>query len=236
MIQNNVQTLVDYVKDISGQTNASTAKIVRMLNFGVDHLSILGLLSGSKVNPDYSNHTDISRAVVTTNNATLDVYGGDIAQDQSVTFRVIEVLINGLYKKLIPIDERDEEYEYLQNSSARPTHYDITGQIIRPLPVPDATYTYRLTYGRVHPRFTTDNLTQPTGLLPLQEEYVGLYAADRIMIGASDSARTAVRNELTVMQTELKNLFALRDQATPRRLKAKTQYAFNNRRFNRRTI
>ncbi len=236
MIQNNVQTLVDYVKDISGQTNASTAKIIRALNFGVDHLSIIGLLSGSKLNPDSSNQTDVPRATVTSSSATLSVYGGQIAQDESVTFRVIEVLQNnGTYRRLLPIDERDEDYELLQNSTGVPTRYDINGQIIRPLPVPNASYTYRITYGRPHPRYSESNLTQTTGLLPLQEEYVALYAADRIMLGASDSARTAVRNELTVMKEQLEDLFALRDQNTPRRLKPKTMGSFTSRRFIKRT-
>jgi hypothetical protein len=237
MIQNTVQTLVDYVKDISGQTNATTAKIIRAMNFGVDHLSILGLLSGAKVNPDYSNHTDTPSSVVTTSDATLSTSGGDIEQDQAVTFRFIEVLdANGIYRRLIPIDERDEDYTTLQGQSGTPTHYDISGQTIKPLPVPDGSYTYRLTHGRVHPRYSASNLTQTTGLLPLQEEYVALYAADRIMLGGSDSARTAVRNEMTVMQNELKQLFALRDQNTPRRMKPKQNYSFTSRRFIKRTV
>lgn len=219
MQQNTVQTLIDYVKDLSGQDNISTAKVIRALNFGTDHLSVIKLLAASKTNPDSSNNTDLSRTSVTTSDTTLDLSGGDLDNGELLTFRHLEILSNGNYKRLIPIDSRDNDYVNLQNKTGTPTHFDIEGNIIRPLPVPNTSVTYRLSYGRVHPRYSTSNLTQATGLLPNEEEYVALYAADRVMIGMSDSARTAVRNELTVKTEEIKKMTALRDQVTPKRLK-----------------
>ena len=216
-----VQTLIDYVKDISGQTNATTAKIIRALNFGVDHLSVIKLMAGSKTNPDSSNQTDLSRVTVTTSDATLSISGGDLDNGEALTFRHLEIATGSTYTRLIPIDSRDADYEYLQNQTGEPTHFDPDGNILRLLPTPNGSYTYRLSYGRVHPRFTTDNLTQSTGLLPNEEEYVALYAADRIMLGSSDTARVAVRNELTVKEEEIKKMTALRDQSVSKRLKPK---------------
>jgi hypothetical protein len=228
MIQYTVQTLIDYVKDLSGQTNASTAKIIRALNFGVDHLSTIKLMASSKSNPDSSNNTDVPRTSVTTSATTLSQSGGTLDVGELSTLRTLEILQGDVYTRLNTIDTRDSEYEYLQAQTGEPTHFDLDGQIIRLFPVPDASYTYRLTYGRVHPRYSADNLTQSTGLPPNEEEYVALYAADRIMIGSSDSARTAVRNEMTVKQNEIVKMVALKDQSTSKRLKPRANTLTRN--------
>lgn len=219
MIQYTVQTLIDYVKDLSGQTNAATAKIIRALNFGADHLSVIKLMAGSKSNPDSSNNTDLSRTSVTTADLTLSLSGGTLDEGEALTFRHLEILTGDTYTRLLPIDSRDSEYEYLQNQTGEPTHFDIEGNILRLLPKPNTSYTYRLSYGRVHPRFSANNLTQATGLLPNEEEYVALYAADRLMIGSSDSSRSWVRNEITIKAEEIKKMTALRDQSVSKRLK-----------------
>lgn len=219
MIQYTVQTLIDYVKDLSGQTSASDEKIIRALNFGVDHLSVIKLMVGSKSNPDSSNNTDLSRTVVTTSDTTLSLSGGDLDNGEVLTFRHLELLNGDVYTRLIPIDSRDSDYEYLQSQTGQPTHFDIEGNLIRPLPVPDASFTYRLAYGRVHPRFSADNLTQATGLLPNEEEYVALYASDRLMIGGNDPSRAQIRNEMTIKGEEIKQMTGLRDQSVSKRLK-----------------
>jgi hypothetical protein len=228
MIQNTVQTLIDYVKDISGQTNAPTAKIIRALNFGTDNLSVIKLMTGSKTNPDSSSNTDLPSTTVTTSDTTLALSGGDLDEGEALTFRHVEISIGGEYRRLIPIDSRDSEYEYLQGQSGTPEYFDIEGNTIVPLPVPNTSYTYRLKYGRVHPRYSEDNLTASTGLLPNEEEYVALYAADKIMLGLNDSNRTAVRNELTVKAEEIKKMTALRDQSVSKRLKPKSSTISRN--------
>lgn len=232
MQQYTVQTLVDYVKDLSGQTNAPTAKVIRALNFGVDHLSVIKLMAGSKTNPDSSNNTDLSRTVVTTSAETLSLSGGTLDVGEALTFRHLEIAQGDNYPRLYPIDSRDSEYEYLQNQTGGPTHFDIEGNILRLFPKPDASYTYRLSYGRVHPRYTTDNLTESTGLLPNEEEYVALYAADRLMIGSNDPSRTQIRNEMTVKAGEIVKMTGLRDQSTSKRLKPRTAN-FSRNAFNR---
>lgn len=231
MQTNTVQTLVEYVKDLSGQDNASDAKIIRALNFGTDHLSVIKLMTGSKTNPDSSNNTNLSRVTVTSSSATQTLSGGDLEVGEAMTLRHVEILLGASYKRLDTIDSRDSEYEYLQNQTGEPTHFDIEGNVLRILPAPNGSYTFRLSYGRVHPRYTTDNLTQNTGLLPNEEEYVALYAADRIMIGSNDPSRTQVRNEMTVKAEEIKKMTALRDQSASKRIKPKastiTRNSFN---------
>lgn len=219
MIQNTVQTLIDYVKDLSGQTNVTTAKVIRALNFGTDHLSVIKLMAGGTVNPDSSNHSDLPRTTVTTSDTALSLAGGTLDEGELNTLRMLEVLVGSEYKRLASIDTRSYDYEYQQSTTGTPEYFDMDGNIIRLYPVPNTSYTYRLTYGRVHPRYSADNLTQSTGLLPNEEEYVALYAADRIMIGVSDSARTAVRNEMATKQAEIEKMVGLKDQSTSKRLK-----------------
>ena len=232
MQQNTVQTLIDYVKDLSGLTNASNAKIIRALNFGTDHLSVIKLMVGSRTNPDSSNNTDLSRTGVTTSALTLSLSGGDLDNGEVMTFRHVEILSGDVYERLYPIDSRDSEYEYLQNQTGTPTHFDIEGNILRLLPKPNTSYTYRLSYGRVHPRFSADNLTQATGLLPNEEEYVALYAADRLMIGSNDPRRAQVKQDLREKKLEIEKMTGLRDQTANKRLKPRastiSRNAFNN--------
>jgi hypothetical protein len=234
MQQNNVQTLIDYAKDLSGQSNAATAKVIRALNFGTDSLSTIKLLAASKTNPDSSNQTDVSRSTVTTSDSTLGVYGGTIAQDELVSFLGIEILgSNGTYTKLTPTDIRSDDYQTLQSQSGTPTHFDLSGQLIRPLPAPDASYTYRLSYGRAHPRFSASNLTQTTGLLPLEEEYVATFAADKLMVGSSDPMRSNLRNDLVVLEGKIEKMVTSRDQITSRTLQATIAPAFSRNSFKR---
>lgn len=232
MIQNTVQTLIDEVKELSGQSNASNAKVIRALNRGADRISVIKQLKASKTNPDSSNHTDLSRTSVTTSDTVLNLAGGTLDKGEALTFRHLEIANGDGYTRLWPIDSRDSEYEYLQNQTGQPTHFDIEGNILRLLPQPSGSYTYRLSYGRVHPRFSADNLTQATGLLPVEEEFVIMYATDRIMIGTNDPSRVGVRNEITNLTLEIEKMTALRDQTSNKRLKPRagsiSRNSFNN--------
>lgn len=224
MQNNTVQTLIDYVKDISGQTNASTAKILRALNFGTDHLSYLKMMASGRADWDSRNHGDLNRTTTTTSNSKL------LLENELTSVKKLELLgSNGEYRTLDPIDRRDDAYESMKNQSGTPTAYDIDGTVVRLLPTPDASHTYRITFSRIHPRFSADNLSQATGMNPLDEEYVALYAADKIMLGVSDSARVQVRNELTVKAEEIKHAANRKDQASPRRMKPTLTSAFSKR-------
>ena len=223
MQTNTVQTLIDSVKDLSGQTNLSDAKAIRALNFGVDDYSRIQLTSSGKYAWDSRNQGDVQRVTVTTADATLDI------ENELITVKQMEILINGKYQTLTPTDQKNDHYIANKNGSGTPDSYDLDGQIIRPLPVPDTAYTYRLTFGRAHPRFTTDNLTQSTGVIPIDEEYVVLYAVKYVMTGTNDPSITGIKSDLFEKKQEIKDLASKRDQATTRRLKASIPTAFMQR-------
>jgi hypothetical protein len=141
MIQNTVNTLVEYVKDLSGQTNAPIAKIIRALNFGTDHLSTIKLMAGSKSNPDSSTHSDLPSTTVTTSATTLSQTGGDLDNGELSTLRTFEIELGGVYTRLRTVDTRDADYEYLQSQTGTPTRFDLDGNIIKLLPAPERAYT-----------------------------------------------------------------------------------------------
>ena len=228
MVENTVQTLIDEVKDLSGQTNLSTAKAIRVLNRGTDRLSAIRLEIARKSGWDSRNQTDVSRVSTTTSDTTLST------ENELLTLLELERQnSDGTYTKLSPIDRRDSEYQSLKDKTGTPTSYDLDGRIIRPLPAPDSSNTYRLTYGRVHPRFTVGNLTQSTGVLATEEEFLVFYAADRVMIGTNDPSRPQVRNELGVMEGNIRDMAAAVDQATVKRIKPKVNQVFSTNNFSR---
>lgn len=222
MQTNTVQTLIDYVKDLSGQSNASTAKIIRALNFAVDHYSYLRITANGTWKWDSRNHSDLPRVTATLSGNKLSV------ENELVAIQHVEIYDNGLYHTVYPKDQRTEvePLDNVYNGSGIPKYYDYDSRHLYFYPTADQSYTVRVTYSRAHPRFSTDNLTQSTGLEPIHEEYIALYAADRIMLGMSDSARVAVREELRIKEQEIKDLASKKDQDTPRRLKGKIPSTF----------
>lgn len=227
MVTNTVQTLIDYTKDLSGQSNATTAKIIRALNFGVDSLSTISLIASGRNKNDSRNHGDVSRVTTSVTAGTTKL----MLETELATIQQMDILVDGKYVRVEPIDRRDNERVPLDNTygTGRPKYYDVEAGYAYLYPVPDTTYTIRLTYGRPHPRFTADNLTQETGVMPLHEEYLALFAADRLMIGSNDPSRAQVRNELERVRMDVVDLFKLQDQDRPMRLKPNLDSAFSSR-------
>lgn len=230
MQNNTVQTLIDYVKDLSGQANASNAKIIRALNFAVDHYTYLALTSSGTWKWDSRNQSDLSRVTASISDGKASI------EAELVTIEHVEALIDGKYQTLAPKDQRrsEEPLDTVYESTGKPRFYDIEGRFIRFYPAPDQAYTVRISYGRAHPRFSTDNLSQSVGVEPVHEEYIALYATDRLMLGSNDPIRTQIRNEMQVKEQEIRDLFSKRDQDTQRRLKASIPSVFMRRSRGRR--
>lgn len=228
MITNTLADTIEYIKDLTGQTNASTAKIVRALNYAVDHYTYLALTSSGRWKWDSRNQTDVPRLTTTITSATDKV---ELEVD-TITINQLEVLVDGKYKIVHPIDIRDNQEQPLQSEysvAGVPQYYDFDGRNLYLFPVSDETRTLRVTVGRAHPRFSAADTTVSVGVSPIHEEYIALYAADRLMIGSNDPSRTQIRNEMTVKQEEIRDLFSKRDQDTGRRIKATIPSVFKQR-------
>lgn len=209
MQTNTVQTLIDYVKDITGQTNVSDAKVIRALNFAVDAYSYIKITASGRWKWDSRNHGDLARVTATTSDSILTL------EDELSAVQSLEVLVGGKYQLVENIDQRDSNIPLSRvvTGTEYATYFDLDGRAIRLYPAPTGSWTYRLTFSRPHPRYTTSNLTADTGVEPIHEEYIALYAADKIMLGTNDSSRVAVRNELLVKEREIRELCAKRDQS-----------------------
>jgi len=218
MNNNTVQTLIDFIKDITGLTNTSDAKAIRAINFAVDHYSYLGLTSSGRWSWDSRLNTDTSRVT-----GTITTAGTFTIESELSTVKHVEILVNGKYKTLKPKDQRDssDPLDTAYDGTGVPMYYDMESRHGRVYPLPDQSYTVRVSYGRTHPRFTTSDLSSAVGVEPMHEEYIALYASDRLMIGSNDPSRTQIRNEMEMKQAEIKDFCSKRDQDTPRRLKAK---------------
>lgn len=214
MIQNTVQTLIEYVKDISGQTNASNAKIIRALNFAVDNYSYIKITSSGRWKWDSRAQGDLSVVTTTTSDSILEL------EDELTAISSLEVLVDGTYRLLENADQRDfdRSISSITTGLSHPGYFDLEGRFIRLYPAPTASQTYRLTFSRPHPRFSEAELNVATGIEPIHEEYIALYAADRIMLGTNDPSRTAIRNELSMKEREIRELSSKRDQSRPMKL------------------
>jgi hypothetical protein len=230
MVTNTLQTLIDYTKDLTGLTNVSNAKVIRALNFGVDSLSFLSLLASGRVKNDSRKHGDIPRVTTTVTAGTTKV----LLEDELATLQGIDIYVNGEWVKMGTVDRRDiSEPLDTHYGTGTPRDYDVEAGHAYLYPVPDASYELRLTYGRPHPRFEESDLTLSTGIMPLHEEYVALFAADRLMIGSNDPSRAQIRNELALIRKDVIDSFKIQDESGSKRIKPKVNGAFSSS-FNRR--
>lgn len=225
MQTNTLADTIEYIKDITGQSNLSTSKAVRALNYAVDHYTYLALTSSGTWAWDSTNHDDLRRITTTINSATDKV----TLEADTITIQLVEILVDGKYHPIHSSDIRDDSLNSLSSTYAVagvPQRYDFDGRQLYIYPTSDSSRTLRVTVGRAHPRFTTSDLTVGVGVSPIHEEYIAIYAADRVMLGTNDPSRTAIRNELTVKEQEIRDLFSKRNQTTPTRVKSKIPSVF----------
>ena len=155
METNTLQTLIDYVKDISGQTNASNAKIIRALNFAVDKYSRIAITSSGKWRFDSANHGNIPRITTTIGSGNDKVS----LPAELIAIERVEVLEDGQYEIVNPIDIRDRNDKSLSaiyETSGLPKFYDYDSGYLYLYPVSDATRTLRVTYSRSRPHHAGD--------------------------------------------------------------------------------
>ena len=228
METNTVQILMDSVEDLTGLDNVSDAKVIRWLNYAADNYSYLAITSSGRWRWDSSNQDDMSRLTTIIDSSDTKVQ----LESDTISVQKVEILVNGKYQPIQPIDIKDDKSESLSSVysvAGTPTKYDYDSHFLYIYPVSDSSRTLRVTTSRAHPRFTTDNLSQGVGVIPIQEEYIVLYTANKLMIGSNDPSVVSIKNELNEKKAEVRDLFSKRDQDTPRRLKGTVPNAFRGR-------
>lgn len=218
METNTVQTLIDSIKDLSGQTNLDNDKAIRALNFGADDYSRLAVFSSGKWKQDSPNSTGLPRITTTISGSNAKVS----LPTELLAIEKVEIQVDGKYQPVDPVDIRDDKsisLETKHDTAGTPLKYDYDSGYLYIYPVSDVSRTLRVTYSRAHPRFTADNLTQATGVVPIDDEYIVLYATKYVMTGTNDPSITGIKNDLAVLKNDIKNAFSKRDMDTKRRLK-----------------
>lgn len=223
MQNNTLQTLIDYIKDLTGLNNASDAKIIRAINFAADEYSRIQQEVGGK--RDYSAYSNISRETTTTSNSKVSL------DTDVISVEHVDILVDGKYQTLVPIKSRDYEQplDTVFNTPARPEHYEYYNHHLYLYPAPDTSYTLRLTYLRAHPRFSTDNLTVSTSIIPIDDEFLANGAITRLMIGSNDPSMVSIRDAYERMKADIRTTIGKIDQDTAVRLKPKINSAFTRK-------
>lgn len=232
MQENTVQTLIDYVKDLTGQTNASNAKVIRALNFTADEYSRIQITESRGWKRESGNHGDLSRvtATVTGSKASLET--------EMIAIEYVDIFVNGTPKRLDPVNNPSEDtpLDASFSQAGIPQYYDYDNHHVYFYPPVSGSMTARISYKRAHPRFSTDNLTQSTGVLPIDDEFLALGACTRLTIGSNDPSHATIRNMYEGMKQDIKDAIPEQNQDAPRRLRPALNSAFTRRSGRRGTI
>ena len=231
MESNTLQTLIDSIKDLTGQDGLSNAKAIRALNFAVDDYTRQRILANGRFTADSANYGNISRVTTTLTSSDTKVQ----LPLELISIRQVEVMDNnGYYQIVQPTDIQDEPNTPLETqftTAGMPQRYDIESNHLYPFPTTDQNRTLRITYQRAHPRFSTANLTQDTGVLMIDEEYVVLYASRYIMYGSNDPIVSNIKADLMEKKREISKTFGNLDQDRTRRVRNVVNSTFSSNQF-----
>jgi len=214
-----VSSTIEHIKDLTGQTNLSNAKGVRLINYALDKYTYLALTTDGKAQIDDSGNDDVNRAIATLQAGTNKVQmGADF-----IMWSFVEIEDSAGNKwRLTPYDQRFEEKTTPSPANTgRPKQYDSYGGLFYFDVYADQDYTIRAHYSRAFNHVSVDNLTATIGIPSIHAEYPALFAAGRVGMGNSDSAFSAIRAEQTLMEREIVDFYRVRDEDMPQILQAK---------------
>lgn len=212
-----VSTTIEHIKDLTGQTNLSQAKAIRLIDYALDKYTYLALTADGKAQVDDSGNDDVNRATATLEAGTNKVQmGADF-----IMWSFVEIEdSNGNKWRLTPYDQRfTEETTPSSDNTGRPSRYDSYSGLFYFDKYADQDYTIRAHYSRAFNHVTDVNAQ--LGIPSIHSEFIAFHAASRIGIGMSDSAFTAIRNELSQMEREIVDFYRVRDEDMPQVLQAK---------------
>lgn len=227
METNTVQTLKDYVIDLTGQTDLKDSKFIRALNFTVDEYSRIRIFGSGKWKRDSTNHGDLARVTTTASGQKVSL------ESEMIAIEYVDIIgDDGKYHRITPKDQRDFDVppDTLYDTAGFPVVYDYDNHHLYFYPSLSSTRTIRLSYKRAHPRFTTSSLSsQDIGIVPIDEEFLAVGTAKRITIGSNDPSHVEIREMYERMKEDIKNSIPLQDQDTPQRMKGTVPTVFQRR-------
>jgi hypothetical protein len=221
-----LQGLVEHLKFISGQDSLHINDATRLLNFAIDDYSHIALTSSGKWKFDDFTNTDNPVAT-----ATLNAEEEHIPlETEFLMLNQVQILIDGKYQVLTPIDPRDNKENVLgtvYETSGKPIYYDYDAHNLYLYPKSDTTRTVKVLFSRAANYFDVTDTTAEIGIPRIHHEYLALKAAQKLGFRINDSTKTDIERELSRWEGvdgqggKIRDFYSKRDQDTPRRLKAK---------------
>lgn len=214
----------------TNSTRFTTSDITDSANRALEHVTHLIREAQGRWQWDDSNNTDFAIAttnLVTTLGSEQQDYGLD-----STNYRMERVEVkdsDGNWHKLAPIDEADIYDQSLTDflkTAGLPLYYDKVGNSLFLYPKPldtavTATAGLKVFYERGPSYFTTSDTTKTPGFNPLFHRLLPLWCAyDYAFINNLKNANS-FRNEIVLMEQELKDYYSLRDRDERIKISAK---------------
>lgn len=246
-----LQGLYQHTKYLSGQSNLSIEDFTRLANFAMDDYSSIVLSADGRWK--FEDTTNTSRPQGFTQlTAGQKAYTLDT---NYLTINKVEVKIDGKWRVLEPIDQRDYKNSSLEqvfSDNGDPKYYDYDGQQIILYPAPDFTDTgavsssdprantsLHVDFSRPATYFDTTDTTATVGIPRVHCEYIALKSAHKVMLAKNDPSITSIEKELVSWEGlerqgrlsggKIREYFSFRDENRPRRLKPKLYTTFSKR-------
>jgi hypothetical protein len=200
---------------ITGDSNRLKA-FTGLINRALDKVTSLILASDGRWEFDDTNYTDLPIGVSTLVNNQPDY---SLSVEHLRVLRV-EILNNqGVYTKLDPIDINDIQYQGMTeflNGAGTPLYYDIQGGSVFLYPKPQTGYVTMLSglkvyFQRQPSYFVSTDTTKKPGFSTIFHRLVSRWACYDYALARQLPIKKDIRDEITVMENELKDFYATRD-------------------------
>jgi hypothetical protein len=220
------QGLVEHLKFVSGQDSLNINDATRLLNFALDDYSSIAMASSGKWK--FDDTTNTTNPIAT---ATLNAGEEHIPLDiEFLMVDQVQILIDGKYEVLEPIDPRDDKENVLASvydTAGKPRYYDYDAHNLYFYPKSDTTRTVKVRFSRAANHFDVTDTNASIGIPSIHYEYLSLKAAQKLGFRINDDAMAMIERELIKWEGvdgqggKIRDFYSKRDQDTPRRLKAK---------------
>jgi hypothetical protein len=196
--------------------------ITRNVNRWFDKAVSLIFKSSGRWQWDDSNQTTFP-------SATTDLTSGQQDYTLEVSHLKIERVEvkneDGNWQRLLPFDKRDVHgsIEGFETTDGLPRYYDVVGKSVFLYPAPSFTQadSLKVWFQRRGSYFDTDDTTKTPGFAEIFHRYLSLGAAYDYALKNSVANRNQLREELSAMEEEIKDFYALRQPDEHIRLTAK---------------
>ena len=212
MEHNTQSELITQLRFLSGDNSTSLPELdaVRLLNFGLDSYSYIALTADGIWQVDDNQATDTPRAT-----ASLTAGLGSLKLNGNMLrVHYVEIVSPaGVVSRLTPFDKRFAEANRVTTTGA-PTQYDLESNRLYFDKTADQTYTVYIYYSRPFTHLDVGAPSVIVGIPTVHIEYPILFALARLGLRTSANNSVPARNELVVLEKQIRDFYRSRDEDT----------------------